>query len=83
MTMGRNARHRMVAVAPAVLIAVAIISIVKWRDVERVRFVSSMFSGTDQVELDVFPGGSHAGPEFSTPENCCRTFDFLDRWVKA
>lgn len=38
------------AVIAVILIAVTIIGIAKWREINRVRFVASMFSGEEQVE---------------------------------
>lgn len=38
------------AVLAAVILGVAIFGIFKWREINRVRFVSSMFSGEEQVE---------------------------------
>jgi len=49
-----------IAVLAVVVTGVAIFGIVKWREINRVRFVSSMFSGEEQVERframdDYFP----------------------------
>lgn len=49
-----------IAVLAVFVVAVAIFGVVKWREINRVRFVSSMFSGEEQVERframdDYFP----------------------------
>jgi len=49
-----------IAVLAVVVVGVAILGVAKWREINRVRFVSSMFSGVEQVERfrsmeDYFP----------------------------
>ena len=49
-----------IAVLAVIVVAIAVIGIAKWREINRVRFVTSMFSGEEQVERfrnmeDYFP----------------------------
>lgn len=74
MAAGRNTRRIVTAVASLLVGAVAVIGIVKWRDIERARFVASMFSGADQVERfrrmdEVFPTRAfhRAAPVYEIP----------------
>ena len=38
--------------------------------------------GKDKVELSLLDGAGHGGPEFQTPENIRKVFNFLDRHLK-
>lgn len=63
------------AVIAVILVAVTIIGIAKWQEINRVRFVASMFSGEEQVERframdDYFPVRAfrRSGPVSELPE---------------
>ncbi|QNF35805.1 alpha/beta hydrolase [Adhaeribacter swui] len=38
--------------------------------------------GPDKVTLELLPGVGHCGPQFETPENLNKVFDFLDKYLK-
>lgn len=53
-----SAKHIVIAVLAAVVVGIVIFGAFKWREINRVRFVSTMFSGEEQVErfreMDVY-----------------------------
>lgn len=64
-----------VAVLVLVVLVVAVVGVAKWREINRVRFVSAMFSGEEQVERfrnmdDFFPVRTfhRSGPVSELPE---------------
>lgn len=75
--MGKGWTPRRIALGAtlAIVAIVLVVGVAKWRDIERARFVASMFSGADQVEhfrgMDgIFPSRvfHRAGPVYDIPQ---------------